>query len=340
MISAAGKNQSISENDIRPDALMDEQKKRMLADIDYLLGFRDQFVDVPCPACQSDDYEDAFEKYTLTYRACRTCDTLYISPRPTPDILGKFYANSVNYEYWATHIFPASEAARTEKIFRPRAERVKDLCAKYNMTPETMVEIGAGFGTFGQEIKKLNLVDRFVAVEPSTSLAQKCRDRGLETLAMPIEETNFDPESVDVICSFEVIEHLFDPAAIFETCHRILKPGGLVIVTNPSGHGFDVIAAPEHSTTVDVEHLNYFNPGSMQVMLEKKGFEVVEVMTPGVLDAELVHKMFTGGQMTRENNPFLYQILVEKWDEVKEDFQNFLVKHNLSSHMWTIARKV
>ncbi len=336
----SAQNQSLNENDIRPDDLMDEQKKRMLADIDYLLGFRDQFVDVGCPACKSTSYRFVFEKFSMNYNTCEDCDTLYISPRPTPEILGKFYANSVNYEYWATHIFPASEEARTEKIFRPRAERVRDLCAKYDMAPETMVEIGAGFGTFGSEVEKLHLVDRFVAVEPSNSLAKKCSDRGLETMNMPIEETNFEDNSVDVVCSFEVIEHIFDPSSIFETCHRILRPGGLVIVTNPNGHGFDVVAAPQHSTTVDVEHLNYYNPKSMRVMFERTGFEVVEVMTPGVLDAELLHKMFVSGEMKKEDNPFLYQILVEKWEETRDDFQEFLVKHNLSSHMWTIARKV
>ena len=157
---------------------------------------------------------------------------------------------------------------------------------------------------------------------------------------IPIEETNFEDNSVDVVCSFEVIEHIFDPSSIFETCHRILRSGGLVIVTNPSGHGFDVVAAPQHSTTVDVEHLNYYNPKSMRVMFERTGFEVVEVMTPGVLDAELLHKMFVSGEMKKEDNPFLYQILVEKWEETRDDFQEFLVKHNLSSHMWTIARKV
>ena len=66
----SAQNQSLNENDIRPDDLMDEQKKRMLADIDYLLGFRDQFVDVGCPACKSTSYRFVFEKFSMNYNTC------------------------------------------------------------------------------------------------------------------------------------------------------------------------------------------------------------------------------------------------------------------------------
>ena len=47
-----------------------------------------------------------------------------MSPRPDPELLDDYYRNSTNYEYWNTVVFPASEDARRERIFRPRAERV------------------------------------------------------------------------------------------------------------------------------------------------------------------------------------------------------------------------
>lgn len=329
-----------NENDIRPDDIMVKQREFMLADIDYLLQFRDEYVHVNCPACDKNTFKVMFQKYTLDYHECENCRTIYINPRPTDAHLAKFYANSQNYDFWNKYIFPATDEVRREKIFKPRAEKVLEICKSVGLEPKTLVEVGSGFGTFCQEIKRLGFVKNIIAVEPSKGLAETCRQKGLNVIESPIEQANFEDGSADIVCSFEVIEHLHSPSDFIEKCSRVIRKGGLAIITNPNGRGFDVVVAPEHSGTVDVEHLNYMNPDSMRVLFERHGFEVLEVITPGRLDADLVRKMFLSGKMTKEENPFLYQILIEKWDEVGESFQNFLADNNLSSHMWTIARKL
>lgn len=329
-----------NENDIRPDDIMVKQKEFMLADIDYILGFRDEFVQVNCPACDANKSHVAFQKYTLDYHECENCSTLYINPRPTDAILGKFYANSVNYDFWNKYIFPATDEIRREKIFRPRAEKIKEICERNGLQPETLVEVGAGFGTFCEEITRMGFIKNVVAVEPGKALSETCRKKGLNVIESPIEQANFEDGSVDLVCSFEVLEHLFSPSDFVTKCARIIRKGGMAVITNPNGRGFDVVVSPEHSGTVDVEHLNYMNPNSMKTLFERHGFEVLEVITPGRLDADLVRKMFLAGKLTKEQQPFLHQILVEKWEQCGDDFQNFLADNNLSSHMWTIARKL
>ncbi len=338
-MSSSKAAQKLSENEIRPDDIMEKQKDAMMADIEYILKRKSGFVKVKCPACNADRGRLAFQKYTLDYQRCGDCRTIYINPRPTEDQLADFYRNSQNYEYWNKYIFPATEDARREKIFKPRAERVREICKKQKMKPKTLVEVGAGFGTFCEEVQKLGFVEKVIAVEPTPGLAQTCRAKGLNVIESPVEKAEFAPGSVDLVCSFEVLEHLFDPADFIEKCAKIMRPGGLAVITNPNGEGFDVVVSPEHSGTVDVEHLNYFNPDSMRVLFERFGFEVLEVTTPGKLDAELVRKMFLSEQLKREDDPFLYQVLVERWDDLADDFQEFVAGHNLSSHMWTIARK-
>lgn len=329
-----------NENDIRPDDIMVKQKEFMLADIDYLLQFRDEYVSVRCPACDKDESKILFQKYTLDYHGCENCQTIYINPRPTDAHLAKFYANSQNYDFWNKYIFPATDDVRREKIFKPRAQKVLEICNRVGLKPKTLVEVGSGFGTFCQEITQLNFVDNVIAVEPSKGLAETCRNKGLNVIESPIEQANFEASSVDLVCSFEVIEHLHSPSSFIEKCARIIRKGGMAIITNPNGRGFDVVVSPENSGTVDVEHLNYMNPNSMRILFERHGFEVLEIITPGRLDADLVRKMFLSEKITREDNPFLHQILVERWDEIGDAFQNFLADNNLSSHMWTIARKL
>ena len=73
-----------SENDIRPDHLMQAQAERFDNDVRRLLRYKDQFVQVPCPACGSADAEKTLEKFGLTYVTCTECRTMYANPRPSP----------------------------------------------------------------------------------------------------------------------------------------------------------------------------------------------------------------------------------------------------------------
>ena len=52
------------------------------------------------------------------------------------------------------------------------------------------------------------------------------------------------PASFDAIVSFETIEHLRDPRLFFARLHRILRPGGLLIVSSPNALQFSRAPQP------------------------------------------------------------------------------------------------
>jgi hypothetical protein len=66
---------------------------------------------------------------------------------------------------------------------------------------------------------------------------------------------------------------------------------------------------------------------------------VLEVSTPGRLDAELVREAVLTGRFSLSGKPFLQRVLIEKWDQLGSAFQHCLAAHQLSSHMWLAARK-
>jgi SAM-dependent methyltransferase len=332
-------NVTFREDEIRPDHLMQEQSRRFEADIARLLERRGEFVQVACPACGSESSRLVFQKYTLDYVVCSPCETIYMNPRPSPALLETYYSTSENYAYWNKHIFPESEGARRQKIFRPRATRVAEICRRYGVPTRTLLEVGAGFGTFCEEMRAINAFERVIAVEPNPGLAESCRLRGIDVIEKPIEHVKLDPGHVDVIASFEVLEHLFCPWDYLEKCAKLLQPGGLFIATCPNVQGFDILILRELSASVDVEHLNYFHPDSLSLLVRSSGFDVLEVQTPGKLDAELVRKRVLSGAFDLGDQRFLKQILVDKWEQVGSAFQEFLAANQLSSHMWMVARR-
>jgi 2-polyprenyl-3-methyl-5-hydroxy-6-metoxy-1,4-benzoquinol methylase len=331
--------ETLCETEIRPDYLMRGQAERFASDIRRLLQHKAEFVQAACPACGSNNAEQAFEKYELTYQICSVCETMYVSPRPTPVILEMYYRTSENYAYWNRYIFPASEEARREKIFRPRAERFAEICTRYGIRTESLLEVGAGFGTFCEELRRIELFTRIIAVEPTPDLAATCRRKGLEVIEQPFEHVQQEQNTFDVIASFEVIEHVFDPAAFIRHCAALLAPGGLLIITCPNVKGFDIQTLGPVSDTVDVEHLNYFHPAALAHLVAANGFEALEILTPGKLDAELVRKKALSGDYDLASQGFLHQVLIKDWERLGPLFQQFLVDNGLSSHMWLVARK-
>lgn len=327
------------ENDIRPTELLKDQNISKLHDIGRLLSRRKEFVSVPCPACKSGDFTKKFEKYGLEYLSCVSCETMYISPRPTAEVLEDCYRDSEVYAYWNKYIYPASEEARRKKLYVPRVDRVLEICHRHHVATDSILEVGSGFGTFCVEMRSRNRFKRIVAIEQTPDLAQTCRQKGIETLEKPIEKIDFK-DKFDVVVNFEVIEHLFSPKEFLLHGLKFLKPGGIFVVTCPNGKGFDIGVLGELSKSVDHEHLNYFNPDSLSVLLRSCGFEVLESLTPGRLDAELVRNKILAGEFDVSQKPFLRQVLIEKWESVGRSFQDFLANHNLSSHMWLVARKL
>ena len=121
----------MKENEIRPDKFQNELKRLMEIDASRMLSKLDNFVFVLCPACDSESFDSLFEKYKLKYNHCNECETIFISPRPTVDILNYFYKGSPNYKFWNENIFPATRDIRRKKLFRPRAKKIIEIINSY-----------------------------------------------------------------------------------------------------------------------------------------------------------------------------------------------------------------
>jgi 2-polyprenyl-3-methyl-5-hydroxy-6-metoxy-1,4-benzoquinol methylase len=331
---------SIREDEIRPERLKEQQQQAFLRDIAQLLQpYCNDFVSVCCPACGGTENHPYLVKYDFQFVCCKKCETIFMTPRPTQEILQGYYQNSENYRFWAEHIFVQSEEVRREKIHKPRLQKILDLCTEYGLSPEMVVEVGPGFGTFLRAAVDSGRFKRIVGIEPNPLLADHCRSfdyQEIEIINQAVENIGDDLKTPLLVC-FEVIEHLFDPAVFISRCHNFLTDDGLFFVTCPNGKGFDVQVASEYSTTIDAEHINLFNPEALRFLLDRCGFEVLECITPGALDAELVRQQIQAGNISPD--PFLKRVLVDEWEKLGGSFQTFLAENGLSSHMWTVARK-
>ncbi len=330
---------SFSENDIRPKELDAGKLHALQQDLNWLKKYLNKFIEVGCPACEHTDFTQNFEKYGFKFVRCSNCNTVFMNPRAPQDLLDEFYKQSALYTYWDKYIFPASRQARREKIFRPRVQKIIDLCKKHHIATNLLVDVGASTGMFCQEALQTKQFARIIGIEPGASQAATCRKYGIEIIECPVEKAVL-PDYANVITSFETIEHLFSPQFFVRKCNELLAPGGLLVLTCPNIEGFDILTLQTMSDSLDAEHINLFTPESLACMIKKQGFEILANETPGELDAELVRSKVLTGEYNLDAQPFLKKILVTEWDKFGKSFQNYLKNQKLSSHLWLVARKM
>ncbi|WP_020671073.1 class I SAM-dependent methyltransferase [Amycolatopsis nigrescens] len=76
--------------------------------------------------------------------------------------------------------------------------------------------------------------------------------------------------TMDVIANFQVIEHLWDQGGFLAECHRVLRPGGRLLVTTPNRLTF----TPDSDTPLNPYHTRELAPAELDALLREAGFEV------------------------------------------------------------------
>lgn len=324
----------MKEEEIRPKKIFDEYLRLAKQDTKTYFG-EVQRVPGLCPACEYAG-EPAFEKYGFTYESCPNCLTLFVNPRPVAEAFSKYYTESLSSKYWASTFYKETAEARREKLWKPKARLILDILAKYSSEHHTLVEIGGGFGLFADEIRSL-CGQAPVVIEPGPDLAAACCEKSLPVIQKFLEQVRPAdlPEGPKAFVSFELFEHLHDPAAFLRQLNGLMASGDLFIFTTLSGSGVDIQALWEDSKSISPpHHLNFLNPRSVSLLLNRLGFESLAVTTPGKLDIDIL-----GNNLAAIKDRFWRTFVAIATDSEKEAWQEMIATSGWSSHMMVVCRK-
>jgi len=330
----------MKEQDIRPQDLEKKCDELRLEDIKVFFADQKKFKKVNCPACDSNNYQLEFKKNIFQFCRCKKCWTLFINPRPSQQQLSNFYSQSKSIAFWSEYIFPKSEKARIKNIFIPRTKLVADILKKYYGLPiRTLIEVGSGDGFFLRLARDFKIAKKILAIEPSKKAAEKCRAAGFEVLEKMVEDVELEIKA-DAVVSFELIEHLFSPRDFIKGCRKILKNKGIFILSTPNIEGFDLTVLGVLSDNIaGPSHLNYFHLDSIKKLLSDEGFEVLDILTLGELDVDIVKNKIDSGLLDCKKLPFLGRLIRDNRNDFNGRLQKFLQGNRSSSNMLVVARK-
>jgi 2-polyprenyl-3-methyl-5-hydroxy-6-metoxy-1,4-benzoquinol methylase len=230
---------------------------------------------------------------------CERCGLMFRQPFPTTAELEAMYSDPQYHgsSYFHTKIDPRNPEV---KIFSRTLDWLGRASAEEGLTPETLLDIGCGSGTFLRMARRRGWAVE--GVEFSAELASRARDEfELDIADGDFLKAGLTRGAYDVIAMWDLLEHVIDPEAVLARARRLLAPGGrLLIFTIDSASLFNVIGHVAYKATLgglsaplellyDARHNYYFTERSLARLIQSAGL--------GVEDSER-HRAYLGRWVT------------------------------------------
>lgn len=314
-------------SDISPPALLKQFREISIAESRRYFRDPSRLVEVDCPACSSGTSGAAFDRDGFTYQECADCGSLFVSPRPDAAALTDYYRESKAARFRADFFGRLTAPARVDLILESRARWIARLWDEVGPRGAYgYVDIGTTYAGLLDQLRILNTFRFTSAYDPAPGAA-------LDGVVLATEP----PQHVGAVGLFEQLEHRFDPFATLAAARDLLVPGGLLFLTTRAGSGFDIKTLGGKADYLFVpEHLNLISVEGGDRLMERLGMEAVELSTPGQLDVELVRSTLPD---LSSLPPFLRYMFEHRGEDTLQDFQQFLQKNRLSSHLRIAATR-
>jgi len=151
-----------------------------------------------------------------------------------------------------------------------------------------MLDVGCSSGSVLRIARDMGLAPR--GVEPASMAAQTAAGMGFDVFNGYLQDAAFPEASFDMVCLFEVIEHLQAPLELAREVWRILRPGGIWLAGTGNADSWTVQALGAKWEYFDISlhggHISFFNPYSIHLLGERTGFELASLETRRVRLAE------------------------------------------------------
>ena len=269
---------------------------------------------VRCPVCNDDRAQPLFRKDGFSIVGCRICGLRYVNPRPTQEWLDTWYRK----EYFArTH---AQNSAGLQHLrhgdikiatAQLRLQSIRKFCAKGRL-----LDVGCAGGFFVQAAG----MDGWAAVglEPSVEAARRAaQDQRIQAVVGRLEQAPFAGPQFDLVTVLDVLEHVFCPRTFLVEARRLLAHAGTLLIETPNMAGWiSRLMGRRHPYVRPPEHLTYFSPSTLRLLLEHCGFRVLRLSTRN-------HKVLTleyALALTQSTNPFLTALVrgtIGRWDALR-----------------------
>lgn len=234
-----------------------------------------------CIACGS-PVEFFGRRGTYTYASCKSCGSIQLAPFPTKEELDRAYME----DYPASGHQGADPVAIYESS-RPFYDAILQELRLLSSPPATVLDLGCGWGGMCRYLGSAGY--DYLGIDYPSASFEFCRQQGLNVRATTLDELDIEGHRFSAVVMNTVFEHLQDHVGTLHSIHRILEPGGLLLVLIPTAGLFGRLARmirwirntneiPAMNTTFCPPwHTAIFSVTGMHHLLNANGFELVRI---------------------------------------------------------------
>lgn len=139
-----------------------------------------------------------------------------------------------------------------------------------------LLDCGAGTGRFAKEMEADCRVLVLDSHEESLRILRK-QFTPEQVLSLAGDQVPLPDQSLDAITALDVLEHVPDDQAVVKGFHRLLRPGGTVVVTVPAG------MALWSDWDVALHHYRRYNRAELRALFPDTAWELVHLNYTNVL---------------------------------------------------------
>jgi SAM-dependent methyltransferase len=192
---------------------------------------------------------------------CKQCGLVRSDPVASTEVLARLYQQST-FTY-------NDEVANLKQTYGRYLAKLTSL----GVEKGALMEIGCGNGFFLEEALAQGF-SQVQGVEPSQEAVRGAPPAVRSNIVCDMMHPGLFPEErFDVVCLFQVLDHIPDPAALIQECFKILKPGGFVLCLNHNVTSWSARLLKERSPIIDIEHTYLYSPKTITKLFAANGFD-------------------------------------------------------------------
>lgn len=212
-------------------------------------------------------------------RRCNGCGLCYLSPRPRQADIGFYYDEL--YEGEGLEFEEALQHGRIAGWIN--GARMTALRKRLVQVPSPRhLDVGCGVGGLCLQIVAKGVAAHATGVDFDPSAIESARARGadepVEFHAGTLSEQHFDDGAFTSASMIHFLEHSYEPTTELREVHRVLEPGGSLVVEVPSATALGrKVYGNYWFPHLAPQHIVLFSRDTLRRALEEAGFENVEV---------------------------------------------------------------